>query len=65
MAQAAIIDLRSSHRQEADGTHTVTVTISGMPTLEWAQRVSDWMRGLVRANADQIGWLERNPPKEN
>lgn len=64
MAQAAI-DLRSSHRQEADGTHTVTVVISGMPTLAWAQRVSDWLRDLVRRNAAQIGHLERAGPREN
>lgn len=61
----AAIDLRSSHRQETDGTHTVMVTISGLPTLAWSQRVSDWLRDLVRENAAQIGQLERNPPKEN
>ena len=38
------IDLQSSHRKEPDGTHTVMLTVSGIPTLEWSQRVSDWMR---------------------
>lgn len=62
MAESTI-DLRSSHRVEADGSHTVMVTISGLPTLEWAQRVGNWMRDLVRANANQIGRLDPNPPK--
>lgn len=63
MAQAAI-DLASSHRQEEDGSHTVMVTVSGIPTLEWSQRVSDWLRDLVRANAHQIGQLV-TPPSKN
>lgn len=62
MAENAI-DLRSSHRVEADGSHTVMVTISGLPTLEWAQRIGNWMRDLIRANANQIGRLDPNPPK--
>jgi hypothetical protein len=59
-----IIDLMSSHRVEADGTHTVTIQISGLPSLPLAQHVSDWMRDLVRANAHQIGRLDPNPPKQ-
>jgi len=51
------IDLHSSHREEADGSHTVMVQISGIPSLGMAQGVSDWMRDLVRANAHQIGRL--------
>ena len=52
------MDLRSSHREEADGSHTVTITMSGIPSLQMAQGVSNWMRSLVRSNAHQIGRLD-------
>jgi hypothetical protein len=58
-----VIDLQASHQQEADGSHTVTVTISGLPTLGLAQSVSDWMRDIIRANAHQIGRLDPKPPR--
>jgi hypothetical protein len=57
------IDLRSSHRKEANGTHTVIIQISGMPTIEMAQGLADWVRDLVRANAHKIGRLEVPPEK--
>lgn len=57
------IDLRSAHRVEKDGSHTVTVEISGLPDIGCAQSVSDWMRDLVRDNAHQIGRLDMNPPR--
>lgn len=60
MAEIAM-DLRSSHRAEPDGTHTVTVEMTGLPTIEMAQGVSNWMRDLVRANAHKIGRLEAKP----
>jgi len=43
MADTAI-DLRSSHREENDGSHTVMITMSGIPSVEMAQEVSNWMR---------------------
>lgn len=58
MAETAI-DLQSSHRQEADGSHTVTLTVSGIPTLGWSQRVSDWLRDLIRQHANEIGRLSK------
>lgn len=59
------IDLRSSHQQEFDGSHTVMLTISGLPTLNQANRVNEWLRKAIRANAHEIGLLEANPPKSN
>ena len=56
MAQTAI-DIGSSHRVEADGTHTVMVQISGLPNIAMANKVSNWMHSLVRENAQQIGRL--------
>lgn len=57
------IDLRSYHREEADGSHTVTVEISGLPSLDQANRVSTWMRDMIRTGAVQIGRLDPNPPR--
>lgn len=63
MAEIAI-DLRSSHRVEVDGSHTVTIEISGLPSMDAAQGVSNWMRELVRENAHKIGRLDPNPPRQ-
>lgn len=52
------IDLRSSHRIESDGTHTVMVTISGLPSLNKANEVSLWIRDAIRDNAAKIGRLD-------
>ena len=58
------IDLVSSHQQEADGSHTVTLTISGLPTMPWAQKVSDWLRDMVREHANEIGRLGKVPSRQ-
>ena len=63
MTEAAI-DLRSSHRVEEDGSHTVLVQISGLPSLEWANGVSLWIRDAIRDNAHKIGRLDPNPQKQ-
>lgn len=57
------IDLRSYHQEMEDGGHTVTVEISGLRSLDQANRVSLWIRDIIRANAHQIGALDRDPPK--
>lgn len=54
---ATKIDMRSSHREETDGTHTVTVQISGIPNLQLANRISHWVQDLLQKNANQIGRL--------
>lgn len=51
------IDLRSSCREESDGSKTVVVEISGLPDMDQANKVSDWMRELIRENAHKIGRL--------
>jgi hypothetical protein len=56
------IDLRSSHRVEDDGSHTVMVCITGLPSMDAANRVSLWMRDAIRDNAHKIGWRDPNPP---
>lgn len=58
-----IIDLQSSHRIEADGSHTVLVQISGIPDMEWSNRVSLWVRDAIRENAHKIGFLDPTPPR--
>jgi hypothetical protein len=57
------IDLRTEHRVEADSSHTITIELTGLPTLGMAQKVSDWMGELVRENGHQIGRLAAKPPR--
>lgn len=52
------IDLKSSHHVEDDGSHTVLVTVSGLPSVQLANEVSNWMRDAIRANAHKIGRLD-------
>lgn len=56
-----VIDMRSAHRVEADGSHTVTVQVSGLRDLRMAQDISDWMHTLIREHAHQIGRLAKPP----
>jgi hypothetical protein len=56
------IDLVSSHQIEEDGSHTVMLTISGLPSLEASNRVSMWLRDAIRENANKIGWRDPQPP---
>jgi hypothetical protein len=55
-----VIDIRSYHRKEPDGSHTVTLEISGIPTLDQANRITGWMRKMILDGADQIGRLDPN-----
>ena len=64
MAETAI-DLKSSYRVEADGSHTVVVEIMGLPSMQWANGVSLWVRDMIRENAHKIGRLDPNPPRAN
>ena len=56
------IDLRSSHRVEDDGSHTVMVSITGLPDMDTSNRVSLWIRDAIRDNAHKIGRRDPNPP---
>ena len=56
------LDVRSSHRVEADGSRTVTIEMSGLPSLRLAQGVSDWVHKLIRQHAHEIGRLDSRPP---
>ncbi len=63
MVTVTPIDLVSSHQQEQDGSHTVMLTISGLASMDQANRVSRWLRNSIRAHAHEIGLLDANPPK--
>lgn len=58
------MDIRCSGHQEADGTHTVVVSLTGIPTIDEALMVSEWLHRLVQRNASEIGTLEPGP-REN
>jgi hypothetical protein len=57
------IDLRSYHQEMEDGSHTITIEVSGLRSMDQANLISIWMRDMIRANAHQIGTLDRDPPK--
>ena len=59
------LDISSSHQVEQDGTHTVLIQMSGMASLEQAQRISDWARAALMANVSKIGERDPNPPKRS
>jgi len=55
------VDFRSDYRQEDNGSHTVTITISSIPTRYKAQQLSNWVHGLIRDHASEIGLLGSPP----
>ena len=57
------LDIASLHQIEQDGTHTVLIQMSGMSSLEQAQRISDWARAALIANVSKIGERDPNPPQ--
>jgi hypothetical protein len=48
------IDLNSDLRHETDGSNTLVVEISGLPTFETAMMVSEWVRQAVRDNSQML-----------
>ncbi len=60
MQKRYVMKLQSSHREEADGTHSIMIVASGIPSLEMAQDVSDWMRDVILERVDEIGVLEEH-----
>lgn len=49
------IDFRTSCQKEGDGSMTVLLHVSGLPDLDAANKVSIWMRDIIRENAHRIG----------
>lgn len=49
------IDFRTSCQTEPDGSLTVLLHVSGLPDVDAANKVSRWMRDIIRENAHMIG----------
>jgi hypothetical protein len=49
------IDFKTSCQKEADGSLTMLLHVSGLPDLDAANKVSLWMRDIIRENAHKIG----------
>lgn len=58
------IDFSPSCRQEKDGSLTVIVQITGIPDMEMANKVSNWMRDCIRENAHKIGRRAEAPARQ-
>lgn len=63
MAEYAI-DFGTSCKQEQDGSVTVSIHVSGLPDVAAANRVSLWMRDIIRENAHRIGRRGEVPTKQ-
>lgn len=57
MSSGHFINLRSDHYVEDDGSHTVMIIVSGLPSLPTAQKISDWIHDLVKEHASDVGHL--------
>lgn len=57
--KATPIELVGAIKHEHNGTFTVTLTITGIPTQPTADRISQWLHKITRAHASEIGALER------
>ena len=51
-------------RQEPDQSFTIVVEISGIPSVELADRVSKWLQTAIRQNADMLGDVD-TPPRRH
>ena len=49
------IELRALHREEPDGSHTLTLTVGGLPSLAKSHETLTWLRNAILANAKKIG----------
>lgn len=58
------IDFRTSCHEEKDGTLTMLLHVSGLPDLDAANRVSLWMRDMIRENAHKIGRRDAPPTQQ-
>lgn len=48
--------------EELDGSLTVVVEISGLPDVDAANKISDWLKKIIKDNANTIGlWSEGDP----
>ena len=56
------IDFRTSCQNEADGSLTVLLHVSGLPDVDAANTVSKWMQAIIQENAHRIG-RRGEPPK--
>jgi hypothetical protein len=51
------VTLRGFHRVEADGSHTVAIEITGLPSLDWSKQISQWVHDMIKDRAHEIGCL--------
>jgi len=62
MAQQQIpLDFHANLRRDPDQSFTIVVEISGIPSVDIADRVSKWLQTAIRQNADMLGDLDPPP----
>ena len=58
------IDFRTSCQEAKDGSLTVLLHVSGLPDVNAANKVSLWMRDIIRENAHKIGRRGEPPTQQ-
>ena len=59
------VDICTSGKEEKDGTHTITMVISGIPSPVWAQIISFWLHQIVEHNAPMLGEYKHHDHMEH
>lgn len=49
------LDMQASCRHQSNGTYTVTLEISGVPSIVKANEISSWLRRTLRPHISEIG----------
>ena len=48
------LDMNCWIDEAADGTQTITITVTGLPSYTLAEAVSFWLRDLVKQSSDNM-----------
>jgi len=65
MAEQQIpLNFHAHLRQEPDQSFTIVVEISGIPSIDMADRVSKWLQTAIRENAEKLDDVD-TPPRRH
>jgi alpha-D-ribose 1-methylphosphonate 5-triphosphate synthase subunit PhnH len=65
MAEEKIpLNFHAHLRQEPDQSFTIVVEISGIPSVDMANRVSEWLQRAIRENAEMLDDVD-TPPRRH
>jgi hypothetical protein len=59
MTKGYAVDMQCSTRPRSDGTCTVVVEVTGLPSILEANKFAEWMRRSLREHVEEIGRIDR------